>query len=300
MTASDGPDMLDGYQFEMNSLDIEGQTASVDWLTVTARDPGHQELLVAESRRLLDLLKDAGNVQRPWSFKGYNGWSCASFRYGARDDGMIVMMSGSAADLNWPVMLAWCDNVSRIDLAVTITLAEPEKDVARKAYNFLTLGGARAGNQPRKLSFIENNHGGQTFYLGSRASDQYGRLYDKGREKNHGADIPQGRIWRYEVEFKQYRAMRVATQLLDAARREELPVRDYIAATTYKWYLSRGVKPIWDADEDLAFHMEVYAKLTDDDVSLRWLSTQVSPTVRRLIRVGKGDDVLQALGLTSS
>lgn len=277
--------------------DVQTQAASVDWLTVTAKEATYQGLLFDEANRVMDVLKRQGNVQKPWGFKGYTGYSCGGFRWGSRHDSSICMLSGDVAQMNWPVMLAWAGKVTRLDLAVTVTLLEPLANVASDAYDFLTLRGTVSGGRTRKYTLMQNNSGGQTMYVGSRASDQYGRLYDKGREQDKDDTIPIGKIWRFEVEFKAYRADRIAAQLLEVARFEQTHARDQIAATVYKWYLSRGIKPIWDADDNAAFSMETSAKLSDEEVTLEWLSRQVSPSVTRLIERGRGTEVLEALGI---
>lgn len=277
--------------------EIETQAASVDWLTVTAKEAKYQGLLFDEANRVMTALKEMGNVQKPWKMRGYEGYSCGGFRWGARHDSSICMLSGDTAQLNWPVMLAWAGKVTRLDLAVTVTLLEPLPDVAKDAYDFLTLRGTVTEGRTKKYTLIVNNSGGQTMYIGSRASDQYGRLYDKGREQDKDDTIPIGKIWRFEVEFKAYRADRVAAQLLEVARLEQTHARDQIAATVYKWYLSRGIKPIWFADDNTAFSMETSAKLSDEDITLQWLSRQVSPSVTRLIERGRGTEVLEALGI---
>lgn len=218
---------------------IETQIASVDWVTITVKDKGRRGLIKAEAMRLMDELKSQGNVQRPWGFCGYDGWSCASVRWGDRETDSILMLSGEAASLNWPIALSWFDNCSRLDLAVTVTLLEPRKHVARDAYELLNPPDSKV-TAPRKMTFIENNEGGETFYIGSRLSDQFGRLYDKGIQMGENTDCPAGLIWRYEVEFKAYRAKRVATQLIETVQIEE-NYHGNLGETVYKWFLSRGV-----------------------------------------------------------
>lgn len=281
---------------DVNGVELHGKVAEVDWLTVTVKDQHKQGLLADEVNRLMAIRKDQGYTQKTWSFKGYNGWLCGGIRWGSRDDGSIVMLSGEEAELNWPVVLTWCDNCTRVDLAVTVTLLEPRKGIAKDAYDMLTLDGTSKTKGPRKMSLVVNNQGGETFYIGSRASDQFGRLYDKGAESGDNCDIPIGLIWRYEVEFKQYRAKRIAAQLLEAAKETD-DYHQQIGQTVYKWYLSRGVSPIFPAYNELPFSTQTYAKVTDDDVTLRWLSTSVAPSVKRLGENGKGQQVLEALGL---
>lgn len=276
---------------------IEGKTAAIDWLTITCNNVDLERLLWDEANRLMAIGKAEGNTQKVWNFRGYTGWSCASIRIGNRTDGSILMLSGQAAQMNWPVALAWATNVTRIDIAVTVTMGQPVPNIAQKAYEFIV--GPKGCNckAQRQYSFIVNSEGGQTLYVGSRASDQYGRLYDKGKEDKSLPDLPEGKIWRYEVEFKQYRAKKIASQLLACAKQNECEPSEDIGATVHKWFLSRGVRPIMATDNGRPFLTEISARITDDLVSLQWLSTQVSPTVRRLMKNGKGDQVFAALGL---
>lgn len=279
---------------------IERKSASVDWLTVTCKDEELQRRVHAEVQRLMTISKAAGNVQKVWSFQGYQGWAIKGLRWGNREDSSIVMLSGEAASLNWPVMLAWAGNVTRLDVAVTIDLAEPLLNIASEAYATLFPSTQnRIARGIRKYSLVQNSAGGETLYVGSRASDQFGRLYDKGRELTDDLTIPTGKLWRYEVEFKGDRASRIGSQMLASARREQSTATEDIGATVHKWFLSRGVPTIWAADKGEAYSTEVYAKLSDDDVTLQWLATGVSPSVQRLIDNGRGTEVLTALGITA-
>lgn len=279
---------------------IERQAACVDWLTVTCKDAELQRRIYDEAGKVATILKAQGNVQRPWAFKGYNGWSIRGLRWGIRDDSSIAMLSGEAAALNWPVMLSWATNVTRLDIAVTLDLVEPLEHIASQAYGIITLDGTRPCPQgSRKYSLVVNSAGGETLYVGSRASDQFGRLYDKGREMSDDQAVPTGKIWRYEVEFKSNRAGRIAAQLLASAKREQSTATDDIGATVHKWYLSRGIAPIWKDDKGVAYSAETYAKVSDDAITLQWLASGVSPSVRRLIDKGRGTEVLVALGITA-
>jgi len=281
---------------QQNGVAVTEQTADVDWLTVTVADWAKQRLLCDEVDRLMQIRKGQGFAQKPWRFKGYDGWTCGGVRWGTREDGSIVMLSGEDAALNWPTCLAWCDNCSRVDLAVTVILLSPKHHVASEAYGMLTLEGSNTNSRTRKMSLVVNNYGGETFYIGSRASDQFGRLYDKGREMDDGTDIPEGLIWRYETEFKSYRARRIAAQMLEAAK-DTTDYRQNLGETVYKWFVSRGVKPIFSTYNSMPFTTETYAKLSDDDVTLRWFSTQVAPSVKRLKKNGKEEEAKRALGI---
>lgn len=283
---------------QSKSSNVESLASGVDWLTVTCKRSDHRGLIYREATRLFDQAKQAGWVQKPWKFKGYNGWKCAGLRWGSREDSDIVMLSGESAALNWMVFLSWATNVSRLDLAVTVSLMKPIKNVAKRVYAKKVADGKKPCRYAKTYSYVENNQGGQTLYIGSRASDQFARIYDKGKEDRSLSKIAVGKIWRYEIEFKQYRARRVARQLLEQASQDFDGARKSIGQTVYKWFLSREIPLIWQTDEGLAYSTETYAKVTDVDTQLQWLSTQVSPTVKRLIEGGNGTQVLLALGLS--
>lgn len=285
---------------ELTETQVLEQLADVDWVTVTSGDGDLRIAMFEEAQRVLPNLKELGFVAKPWSFKGYKGWMCGGFRWGTRDDSDICMLSGEVARMNFGVFLGLCENISRIDLAMTVTLVEPVVDVAFAAYQHL--GGPMFGEASckRKLTYITNTNGGQTLYVGSRASDQYGRLYDKGAEQRDGieADVALGQIWRYEVEFKKYRAKRIGEQLRKDVQ-NDCNVHNRIGATVHKWFVARGVPVIASRYEDKPFLTDVSATITDDEKTIQWLSTQVSPSVSRLIKNGKVNDVVVALGISN-
>lgn len=137
-------------------------------------------------------------------------------------------------------------------------------------------------------------------------SDQMGRIYDKGREqadRENGQGgtrcevIPQGKIWRYEVEFKAYRAKKVAHYLSEKSGLWP-DVNTGIGGMVAHWFLDRDVSLPYELQWDiLGFSAELSATVTDDEKTLNWLSTQVSPSVARLLKSGKRDEILLALGL---
>jgi len=277
--------------------EVIGQTAAVDWLTVTSKG-SHQKIKMFDyAREELENLKRQGNVAKPWKFKGYEGWSCASFRWGTREDSDIAMLSGGEAQRGFLSLLEITDHATRVDLAVTVTLAEPLKDIALEAYVKLLKDIESGAVTTRKCSIVQGNDGGQTLYVGSRISDQLGRLYDKGIEsiEREQESIPQGKIWRYEVEFKQERARRVVSQLRKFTPKDK--IHEGIGQTVLVWYEVRGITTLMKQADYLPFSTEVSATISDDEKTLRWLSHGVSPAVKRLIARGKGKEVLWALGL---
>ena len=280
-------------------VEIVSATGTVDWLTITVKNRDKRNLAMQEVQRLAGDLEGQGNVRRKWGMKGYVGYNIAGLRWGIRDDSDICMLSGPVAALNWEPALALAENVTRLDLAVTLTLSKPKLDVARAAYSLIITDPDKCHCKKRKFTFIENNAGGQTLYIGSRASDQFGRLYDKGCESQELVCAPPGVIWRYEIEFKSYRAKNIAAQLAETHRKEESDISSDIGHFVNLWFLGRNVTPIWvAAPDDMDWTCEIDAAITDDDASLRWLSIQVRPTVERLLDRKRADEVFEALGIT--
>lgn len=280
-------------------VEILSAAGTVDWLTITVKNHEKRLLVMQEVQRIAGDLEGQGNVRRKWGMKGYLGYNIAGLRWGVREDSDICMLSGPTAALNWEPALALAENVTRVDLAATLTLAQPKMDVARSAYSLIITDPDKCNCKKRKFTFIENSSGGQTLYIGSRASDQFGRLYDKGCESQELACAPPGMIWRYEVEFKSYRAKKLAAQLAETARREESGINEDIGTFVNQWFIGRNIIPIWVAAvDDMDWTCELEAQITDDDASLRWLSIQVRPTVERLLDRKRAGEVFEALGIT--
>jgi len=271
------------------------KNAVVDWLTVTVKDGDYRRELFELQTDMVAYHKGIGNKITPWKFKGYQGIQTQGFRWGSREDSDIVILSGIDANEFWPMALRLYQNVSRIDLAVTVLLRHPVPGFAQSVYETIK-DFADTRSCRRRLSCFVNNHGGQTLYVGSRVSDQFGRLYDKGRENPKQLALDPGLLWRYETEFKGARAKSVATQLrrrLDGAQGVSL----VIAQTVETWFFCRGV-PLLDVTSDGdVLDLQVAARVTDDQATLDWLSNQVRPSVDRLRSNGKTIEAIQALGL---
>jgi hypothetical protein len=278
---------------------IDDLRAGVDWLTVTAKAADLRRDLFAECERVKSILDQSGDRPKPWSFKGYQGYAIGGLRWGTRLDGDIAMLSGVDAHQNWYAVGEWCENCSRVDLAVTVNCARAWSGLLQTYYDFLNEPTAK--HVKFSSSITKNSAGGQTLYIGSRASRAFGRVYDKGIEA--GLEPESGKLWRYEVEFKKPLAKLVLAALhsnkylpVDCHWSEE--VAQSIVSTVYVWFLARNLPPLFTRRENEAISLECEARITSDEVSLNWLTTQVRPTVLRLAERGKLHRVKEALGLT--
>lgn len=256
-------------------------SASIDYLTVTTKSGRESAKLLAEVAHQVGPRIAKGAKLRDWQFMGYHGKSIQGIRYGLRRDEAICILSGDVAAELWALVAPSRSRCTRIDLAVTVELAKANQYVASRAYaQSLEFGQVNA-------SHIVNSSGGTTCYVGSRTSRFFGRLYDKGAEQGGEPHT----IWRYEVECKKPASEAVVSALLD----HNSPGK-WIASYVYEWFFSRGIKPVYSAT--IAHDaIEISASVTSVDKTLLWLSTQVRPTIGRLIIGGFEDEVREALQL---
>lgn len=268
------------------------QIATVDWLTCTTTDKetgwswykiftGYQGHWATETGQ--------SPIIRPMTRHGYQGRQGEGMFWGVHDrQGYLLVTWGEASDMVWPMTAPTAKRVSRLDLAVTVELPSRDPDLVAKAYAL------NEGSERRQYAMIQSSAGGKTLYVGSRQSDQYGRLYDKG-VKDMGREP--GEIWRYEIELKdKIRNLAVLKDMYDRWRLHGLAKED-IAGYVHQWFSVRGVSPKFSARGKGLPPPELEATVSTADKKLRWLSSQVAPTVKQLIDVGLGKEAILALGL---
>lgn len=258
--------------------------ASVDYLTATTKSD-------AATANLLDTLytKCFGDslhefTWRPWRFKGFVGRSTEGVRYGIRGEEGIAILSGSRASSHWREIAGEAQNITRIDLALTVEFETPMPHLAREFYREAQESGMA------NYGYVTTTRGGSTLYVGSRTSQFYGRLYDKSSEQGGES----GKIWRWEVEVKKPKAKMAITTLIDQTEPAEW-IHNYI----HEWFTMRGIEcPQPGLYMDTALEIGAIVKTTDKTLS--WLRTQVRPAVGKLINCGFKDQVQEALGLNIS
>jgi len=266
--------------------------SSVDWLTVTTQKPSAG---AAWARIFARIARENGEpFTQPWSFWGYEGWQTEHCRYGIRKEAQeyILIVSSYPADEVWLEVCPTARSITRIDLAVTISLDALTPGVPEAHYEALDSNTKKGA---RKYSLIKNTGGGQTLYVGSRHSDQFGRVYDKGAERGGVA----GRVYRYEVVLRKDSAPELVKRLLVAsciAKDKSLLARK-IRSFSWDWFDNREVTPLFQRGTESAIETGSRVRFTTIDRKLTWLSQSVSPTVRKLIAAGKTKEVLDALCL---
>jgi DNA relaxase NicK len=135
-----------------------------------------------------------------------------------------------------------------------------------------------------------NSDGGSTLYLGSRMSDRFARLYDKGIEQQtHKA----GKWWRFELELKGECSPQASAELLSA---DDYSRECFSIVADFFYYRSMIAMPDW-----VPTSVRYWSRQTTTDAKrLHWLATQVRGTILELTRSVGRQRVLEALGLLQS
>lgn len=260
----------------------------VDWFTATSENDNVGMMWSRIVHKRKDKVKSPSLEIKDWRNRWYSGIDVAGLAWGySEKNGYILIAKGKVALEYWSECLPMAGRITRVDLQVTVLLPEANPDLVRNYYDDVR---ERKG---RKYSIIQNSRGGQTLYVGSRHSDQFGRIYDKGvKEKSHKP----GNLWRFEVQVNKPRANALVADMLVRERQGEemdIPVKSYV----WNWFNSRSVRPAF-SPSDNSLVAEVGKDVTTVDRKLNWLRTQVRPTLYRLISDGLGRDALDSLGLS--
>jgi DNA relaxase NicK len=268
---------------------------SVDYVTITAKTPHTCNHLLNLGYEVSYYEQSVNReVEKGAALHGYRGKSIGKLFYGEREDGIMVRASGSLANVLMVGVGTWGKLCSfpRVDIQATGKLEWDNRwyaqQAAQKARN------ASAGKAKGRQSIVALYDGdvrGSTCSIGSRNSARYLRLYDKTRESSTPVD---SNLWRWEVEYKKPLANQIAARLIDSQGNPQ-----YIAAQVYGEFSMKGVTPPWEANQAIEA-ARIGVPLSTVERNLRWLRTNVRPTIERLLAMGYTEEVMCALGLQGS
>jgi len=279
--------------FSASSLELV--SIGVDYLTVVGHSKEAVESMRTIAFGLVEVELSAGAFSRPLGFAGYEGFQVGSVYYGERDDGCIVRIGGHLAAAHYHRLLEVADNVTRIDLQTTCRLDGNVSKFIRHQFAMHRRFSNRFKKAPMPSLFIGRDNS-CTMYSGSRQSDRYGRIYDKGAES--GLKQWQNCV-RFEVEFKGKRARRIAHGLS-----EHLTDIFVLSRTVWSFFSVRGLlikfESIFSTSREFLNSSVVRAKCLDVDRLLAWLNKSVRPSICRLQSRGFSERLRLALGLSLS
>lgn len=265
---------------------VEKAEATIDWLTLTIKEGMAREYVKESARSYLLAQERDGEDIIKWYGLGYQGLAVPGFSWGERGDSDIIKLTGYHADILMSRFTRYNMRCTRVDLAVTVRFVEAAKNVASRLWTKITV--EQEPDPRRVVSLVTSTKGGQTLYMGSRSSDQYLRLYDKGAESGTALE---GVLWRWEVEYKGERAPIVWERLTSARNRSTM-----IAATVAAYCDKRHIPVPWKPGKEV-INAQVHTAPKTVEAQLAWLRSQVRGTVQRLRAKGYSRAVDDALGI---
>jgi DNA relaxase NicK len=262
----------------------------IDWFTSTSTDYSTTTLLLLKAEHLLYQEEKDGYTVKPWRMAGYSGWLCGRLQFGIRGEESIVRLSSGLAAAFWWDVYQITGRCSRIDLQATFRIGDKANRVIAIASSQVSKHFSNRNDGP-SITNWSGSDGGRTLYIGSRSSDLYCRLYNKGVQS--GLAELQGCI-RLELEVKKRSCEPVIAHLLSSEY-----IQLGILETLTKYAGDRGiVTKLCAGFSDFAF---VESRAVPDRLKvLRWLKEQVKPSVSALIEYGLEDEVRKSLGLYCS
>lgn len=174
-------------------------SAKVDWITATTNDFRKYQMTVWE------ILPGDRSGERS-SFQQYKGDSYGGVFHGQAEvkgrTSYLIRVSGAEADEHWEVICRNGLKVTRFDLQVTIL--KPEWYHARELKDAIEFG---VWPGQSRLVELRERQGNDTVYVGSRTSDRFIRIY-----------VKEDDFLRFEIEFKQERAVIASKMMLEQGR----------------------------------------------------------------------------------
>lgn len=264
-------------------------SVGIDWLTVTAREGEQREKLLERGVDLLMEDASEGNRVRPFRMGRFYGGKARHVGVGEWDGRVLVVVGGGKADAVAAELLALAQNVSRLDLQVSVRQEPYDADLAKRTWEEARAERLIEG-RPARYDLYARRGEGTTLYIGSGKSRYLARLYERFAKTKDEADRD---VWRYEVEAKRERAKQAA-DLWRAAANPGVFTEGYV----YAHFANRGVTPVFQADHP--FTPSPLPEVESDAArSLAWLRSSVKPAIRRLEQWGEAEAALRALGIVA-
>lgn len=217
---------------------------------------------------------------------GYTGRGFPGFFAGRREGGSILIASGAFAQDAYRSIANVSDNISRLDVQVTVRTKDDKVHLARHGMAVMR-SGSPGTRRTRNATIIEGREQGETLTLGKRVSDCFMRIYDKGVESD---SAPPRTKWRYEVELKRSHAHSWYHSLSRAGTDKAMA-----QSLVFDCFDQHGLRPIFAPGLISSTLERMYSKEEHD--TLAWFEDSLSVTVARMVKRVGHRRVMMALGL---
>lgn len=259
-----------------------------DWITATAKCGGPSLAFEHLADEVLDNERADGRDVTVGSRLGYDGRSAEGFFHGRRPDGSVIIASGHRSCPLAPRIAQVASNVSRLDLQVTLWTQGEQPHLGIWCYESLKRK-RQANGRPGQLTIIKGWPTGETFYLNKRASDAFGRCYDKATESKLG---PERTVWRFECEFKRKLAHAYAQRVVSAES-----VSAFTNDAVRSWWAKKGLEiPATARSGRDLVELAITSPRRD---FLMYVEKNLSKSIRDAVVSHGLVRVLEALGLSS-
>jgi hypothetical protein len=273
-------------------IEVEEITSGVDWLSMSMPwEADNMQLWYIAGINRVNTISKLGYELKERSMLGYDGYSAGNCFVGERGDGVMMQFTGHHADGAFQALYRADARVPRIDLQVTVKYKTMPDYIAKEAYNdAISANNRLPSHRRRKIYIILGSDGGDTIYVGAPSSDQRGRIYNKQVQSEDPEYI---RTWRFECVYRNLQGSVVAAYLAGRVGSHTTTIRDIVAA----WYGKRGID-CSDFTTGGINPIPIQRTIpTDVEAKLKWLNTQVRPTVKYLIEIGLIGELSEALAI---
>ena len=266
------------------------KSAGVDYITATTGERKANEWIQNFGQQLLNQERLAGNDICSFWLQNFSGLTCGSVQLAKSNERVMIRLSSQLAALHWQEVAEVASNISRLDIQSTVQFGQNERSLASKLEK-RALKYCREHDSRLRVELRRNNKTGQTLYCGSRFSDRFVRIYDKGMESK----LPELRDhWRGEIELHRSRAKLTAHQMLQSKAPNvwaSQAVSQHLKKLGIAWPSALHVS------QTVAQLPKPERNQSRDGRRLQWLRYQVRPTVARLSHSYSRVELLDVLGL---
>lgn len=272
----------------MDINSIEKVECGVDWVTLTGQGVDIWERVQGMAQSILFEESAKGHRINYQSRHGFSMTNCGGVQYGKNHSHWMVCLSGVTARRYWMPFSAYADNCTRIDLQATVWYNEHDTRAIERVWEKAV--DDRGEAIAKKATLIVNRLKGSSLYFGSRASAQFGRLYDKWLQS--GKEPHYLNALRYEVEYKKPLSGQVLQWLL-----KDDPPDDRIGARVFNWWGERGISvPLVETISDNAIQFPERNSPLEN--KLEWLRKSIRPVYRQMKLAGLQTEADEAIGVT--
>ena len=266
-----------GHLYEVN----------IDYVTITEKDAETWNMMLRALE--VETFHNLQTMEHTWEEKrtmGYSGSQLGPCFVGSRKDSSMIRCSGAwAANVLFNLKNAgFQPHVTRLDIQATIVFEGDRMLYAEEAKAQVL---HYQENTPRRshpqVTLISTAGRGDTLQIGARSSEVFCRIYDKWREQRLDYEAY---AWRFEVECKGTVAQDATRAILSSHS-----WRDEILGMVRGTFEQRGVRePLLSSKVLTALAAKKYE--TTDEKRLKWIETDVAPTIRKLWEHGFQEELL--------